>query len=186
MADIKNSTRIYTAVAMLIEPDVESLLEPSIHKAIEENNTNIDDDDSAGMVGISIAIFILILVGTVSSFFIPYLSSACYFAFILTCECYYTKKYYNLNMEPHVNKRLATSTLITIILLFILLSCESPVFYFDETTVGTTFISDAQIKVPFYISLVLIYCGIFTWYCPLRRIFIIVLCTCHFVVRIVD
>lgn len=185
MADIK----IDTAVA-IIEPDVESSLEPSVHK---ENNTIIDDDVimdetiSWNMVGMGIAMFILILVGTVSSFFIPYLNSACYFAVILTCECYYTKKYYNLNEEPHVNKRLATSTLITIILLFILLSCETPVFYLDETTVGTTFISsDAQIKVPFYISLVLIYCGIFTWYCPLRRIFIIVLCTCHFVVRIVD
>jgi hypothetical protein len=183
MADIK----IDTAVA-IIEPDVESSLEPSVHKAIEENNTIIDDDDNAGnMVGMGIAMFILILVGTVSSFFIPYLNSACYFAVILTCECYYTKKYYNLNEELHVNKRLATSTLITLILLFILLSCESPVFYFDETTtVGTTFISSDAQKVPFYISLVLIYCGIFTWYCPLRRIFILVLCTCHFVVRIVD
>lgn len=176
MADIKNSTRIDTAVAMLIEPDdVESLLEPSVHNAIEENNPIIDN---AGMVGMGIAMFILILVGTVSSFFIPYLSSACYFAFILTCECYYTKKYYNLNEEPHVQTRLATSTLVILILLFLLLSGETPVFYFDETTVGTT--------MPFYISLVLIYCGIFTWYCPLRRLFIIVLCTCHFVVRIVD
>jgi hypothetical protein len=82
MADIKNSTRIDTAVAIM---DVESSLEPSVHKAIEENN--IDDDESAGMVGMGIAMLILILVGTVSSFFIPYLSSACYFAFILTCEC---------------------------------------------------------------------------------------------------
>jgi hypothetical protein len=188
---IKNSTRIDTAVAMLIEPDdVESSLKPSVHKAIEENITIIDadDDDSAGMVGMGIVMFILILGGTVSSFFIPYLSSACYFAVILTCECYYTTKTkYNLNEEPHVNKRLATSTLITLILLFILLSCETPVYYLDETTtVGTTFISSDAQKVIFYISLVLIYCGIFTWYCPLRCIFIIVLCTCHFVVRIVD
>ena len=52
-------------------PDVESQ-ESIVPKTMEENTTMINDDDNAGK-GMGIAIFVLIIVGTVSAFLLPYL-----------------------------------------------------------------------------------------------------------------
>jgi hypothetical protein len=103
-------------------PDVESH-ESTFPKAMEENTTRIEDDDNAGK-GMGIAIFILIIIGTVSAFFtqrrVRYLSSPCYItalvlASVLTCGCCCAKNY---NLKPHV-KKMATATLVTLVLLFI-------------------------------------------------------------------
>ena len=94
-------------------PDVESQ-EPK--EVMEENTTMIDEDDNAGK-GMGI---VILIVGTVSAFFLPYLSSPCYIAAlvlasVLTCGCCCAKNY---NLKPHV-KKMATATLVTLILLFI-------------------------------------------------------------------
>ena len=129
---------VVTAVAMSA-PDVESQ-ESTAPKAVEDNTTMIDDNDNAGM-GMGIAIFILIIIGTVSAFFSPYLSSACYvaalvLASVLTCGCCCAKNY---NLKPHV-KKMATATLVTLILLFIVSTILSVILVnsvmngYDETT----------------------------------------------------
>jgi hypothetical protein len=117
MSDIKNTTPIATAVAMSAQ-DVESQ-EPK--EVMEEHTTTpmIEYDDNAGK-GMGIAMFVLIIVGFVSAFFLPYISSACYIAAlvlasILTCGCCCAKQY---KLKPGV-KKMATATLITLILLFI-------------------------------------------------------------------
>jgi hypothetical protein len=124
-------------------PDVESQ-ESTIPKAMEENTTIIIDDDDNDGKGMGIAIFILIIIGTVSAFFIPYLSSACYIAAlvlasVLTCGCCCAKNY---NLKPHV-KKMATATLVTLVLLFIVSTIVAVMVFqtlitvmdgYDETT----------------------------------------------------
>ena len=161
-------------------PDVESQ-ESTFPRAMEENTTRIDDDDNDGK-GMGIAIFILIIIGTVSAFFIPYLSSACYIAAlvlasVLTCGCCCAKNY---NLKPHV-KKMATATLVTLVLLFIVSTIVAVMVFqtlitvmdgYDETT-GTfsdiTSVPNAimlltlSIIVYVLIGLALIFSGIFTW-----------------------
>ena len=124
-------------------PDVESQ-ESTVPKTMEENTTMIiNDNDNAGK-GMGIAIFVLIIVGLVSAFFLPYISSACYIAAlvlasVLTCGCCCAKNY---NLKPHV-KKMATATLVTLVLLFIvsailtvmvIQSVVSVMGGYDETT----------------------------------------------------
>ena len=126
-------------------PDVESQESTiTIPKAMEENTTIIIDDDDNDGKGMGIAIFILIIIGTVSAFFIPYLSSACYIAAlvlasVLTCGCCCAKNY---NLKPHV-KKMATATLVTLVLLFIVSTIVAVMVFqtlitvmdgYDETT----------------------------------------------------
>lgn len=121
-------------------PDVESQ-ESTVPKAMEENTTMIIDDDENAGKGMGIAIFVLLIVGTVSAFFIPYLSSACFIAAlvlasVLTCGCCCAKNY---NLKPHV-KKMATATLVTLVLLFIVSIISTVILVkslmdgYDETT----------------------------------------------------
>jgi hypothetical protein len=179
MSDIKNSTPIVTAVAMSAQ-DVESQ-EPK--EVMEQHTaatttTMIEYDDNAGK-GMGIAMFVLIMVGFVSSFFLPYLSSPCYIAAlvlasILTCGCCCAKQY---KLKPGA-KKMATATLITLILLFVVsaigtfMLMQSIMDTYDPTT-GT--ISEDSINVYaktllpvgivtyILIGLALIFSGIFTW-----------------------
>jgi hypothetical protein len=177
MSDIKNSTPIVTAVAMGAQ-DVESQ-EPK--EVMEEHTTTpmIEYDDNAGK-GMGIAMFVLILVGFVSAF-IPYLnfiSSACYIAAlvlasILTCGCCCAKQY---KLKPGV-KKMATATLITLILLFIVstigtfMLIQSMMDTYDPTTgtVSEDISFYAKMLLPvaiityILIVLALIFSGIFTW-----------------------
>ena len=170
-------------------PDVESQ-ESIVPKTMEENTTMINDDDNAGK-GMGIAIFVLIIVGTVSAFLLPYLyiSLPCYFAalvlaYVLTCGCCCAKNY---NLKPHV-KKMATATLVTLVLLFIvstILSVGSVMVLqsvislhhgYDETTGTfsdtTWYINGTMILILsiigyvlflLLICLALIFSGIFTW-----------------------
>ena len=148
-------------------PDVESQ-EPA-------STTIINDNDNAGK-GMGIAIFVLIIVGTVSAFFLPYISSACYIAAlvlasVLTCGCCCAKNY---NLKPHV-KKMATATLVTLILLFIVSTIltvmlfQSDVYdettgtFSDNTSVNGTMILILSIIGYVLIGLALIFSGIFTW-----------------------
>ena len=149
MSDIKNTTPIATAVAMSAQ-DVESQEPKEVME--QHTTTTIEYDDNAGK-GMGIAMFVLILVGFVSAF-IPYLnfiSSACYIAAlvlasILTCGCCCAKQY---KLKPGV-KKMATATLITLILLFIVstigavILIQSIMDTYDPTT-GT--ISEDSINV---------------------------------------
>ena len=63
-------------------PDVESQ-ESTVPKTMEENTTMINDDDNAGK-GMGIAIFVLLIIGTVSAFFLPYQLSMLY---CRACAC---------------------------------------------------------------------------------------------------
>ncbi len=173
--DIKNSTPIAVAVAMSA-PDVESQ-EPK--EVMEENTTMIDVDDNAGK-GMGIAMFVLIIVGFVSPFFIPYISLPCYIAAlvlasVLTCGCCCVKQY---NLKPHV-KKMPTTTLITLILLFIVnIIVLVMIFQVMVLQVGTydpttgTFDTSVSVNVVLLtlsiigyilIGLALIFSGIFTW-----------------------
>ena len=153
-------------------PDVESQ-EPK--EVMEENTTMIDDDDNAGK-GMGIAMFVLIIVGFVSAFFIPYISSACYIAAlvlasVLTCGCCCVKQY---NLKPHV-KKMATATLITLILLFVVniiyvlvwvmlqVGTYDPTTGTFDTSVNETMILILSIIGYILIGLALIFSGIFTW-----------------------
>ena len=159
------------AVAMSA-PDVESQ-EPK--EVMEENTTMIDDDDNAGK-GMGIAMFVLIIVGFVSAFFIPYISSACYIAAlvlasVLTCGCCCVKQY---SLKPHV-KKMATATLITLILLFVVniiyvlvwvmlqVGTYDPTTGTFDTSVNETMILILSIIGYILIGLALIFSGIFTW-----------------------
>ena len=146
---------VVTTAVRMSAPDVESQ-ESTVPEAMEENTTIIDDDDNAGK-GMGIAIFVLLIIGTVSAFFIPlwYIGLASYiFAFVLasvlTCGCCCAKNY---NLKPHV-KIMATATLVTLVLLFI-----------SKTT---WYINGTMILIPSIIGyvltgLALIFSGIFTW-----------------------
>ena len=123
---------VVTTAVRKSAPDVESQ-EPS-------STTMVDDNDNAGK-GMGIAIFVLLIVRTVSAFFLPYISSACYIAAlvlasVLTCGCCCAKNY---NLKPHV-KKMATATLVTLILLFIVSTILSVILVisfmngYDETT----------------------------------------------------
>ena len=126
---------VVTTAVRMSAPDVESQ-EPA-------STTMVDDNDNAGK-GMGIAIFVLLIVGLVSAFFLPYISSACYIAAlvlasVLTCGCCCAKNY---NLKPHV-KKMATATLVTLVLLFIvsailtvmvIQSVVSLVDEYDETT----------------------------------------------------
>ena len=126
-------------VVRMSAPDVESQ-ESTVPKAMKENTTMINDVDNAGK-GMGI---VILIVGTVSAFFLPYLSSPCYIAAlvlasVLTCGCCCAKNY---NLKPHV-KKMATATLVTLVLLFIvsailtvmvIQSFVSLVDGYDETT----------------------------------------------------
>ena len=185
---------VVTTAVRMSAPDVESQEpasttmindnESTVPKTMEENKTMINDDDNAGM-GMGIAIFVLLIIGTVSAFFLPYISSACYIAAlvlasVLTCGCCCAKNY---NLKPHV-KKMATATLFTLILLFIvstiayvmvIQSVISLMDGYDETT--GTFSDDTSVNgtmtwtlsiigyVLFLllICLALIFSGIFTW-----------------------
>ena len=158
---------------------------------MEENTTMFNDNDNAGK-GMGIAMFVLIIVGTVSAFFLPYLSSACHIAAlvlasVLTCGCCCAKNY---NLKPHV-KKMATATLVTLILLFIVSTILSVILvisfmngydettgtfsddtlYYDETTgtfiditlVNVTLLLTLSIIGYVLIGLALIFSGIFTW-----------------------
>jgi hypothetical protein len=146
----------------------------------QHTTTTIEYDDNAGK-GMGIAMFVLIIVGFVSAF-IPYLnfiSSACYIAAlvlasILTCGCCCAKQY---KLKPRA-KKMATATLITLILLFVVsaigtfMLVQSITDSYDPTT-GT--ISEDSINVYakmllpvgivtyILIGLALIFSGIFTW-----------------------
>ena len=162
-------------------PDVESQ-ESTVPKTMEENPTMIDEDDNAGK-GMGIAIFVLLIIGTVSAFFIPYISSACIIAAlvlasVLTCRCCCAKNY---NLKPHVRK-MATETLATLVVLFIVdigLSVIATQYGYDEMT-GTFnddiwYYDETIGKSPFdklltgaiiwcvLMGLALIFSGIFTW-----------------------
>jgi hypothetical protein len=145
--DQPTSPIVVTTAVRMSAPDVESQ-ESTVPKTMEENTTMIiNDNDNAGK-GMGIAIFVLLIVGTVSAFllpYLPYISSACYIAAlvlasVLTCGCCCAKNY---NLKPHV-KKMATATLVTLILLFILYtiafshgysqSVVSLVDGYDETT----------------------------------------------------
>ena len=175
MSDIKNTTPIATAVAMSAQ-DVESQ-EPK--EVMEEHTTTpmIEYDDNAGK-GMGIAIFVLIIVGFVSAFFFPFLSSPCYIAAlvlasILTCGCCCAKQY---KLKPRA-KKMATATLITLILLFVVsaigtfMLVQSITDSYDPTTgtVSEDISFYAKMLLPvaiityILIVLALIFSGIFTW-----------------------
>jgi len=163
---------VVTTAVRMSAPDVESQ-EPA-------STTIINDNDNAGK-GMGIAIFVLIIVGTVSAFFLPYISSACYIAAlvlasVLTCGCCCAKNY---NLKPHV-KKMATATLFTLILLFIVSTIayvmviqsvislmdgydETTGTFSDNTSVNGTMILILSIIGYVLIGLALIFSGIFTW-----------------------
>ena len=111
------------------------------------------------------------------------ISSACYIAAlvlasVLTCGCCCAKNY---NLKPHV-KKMATATLVTLILLFIVstilsvgsvMAFQSVIFMmdgYDETTAtyinGTMILTLAIIGYVLFLLLIclaLIFSGIFTW-----------------------
>ena len=173
MADIKNSTPVVTAIAMSA-PDVESQEPTSNVPKVMEDNT-MADDDNAGK-GMGIAIYVLIVVGLASGFFVPPLSSACMIAAIvlasiLTCGCCCAKEY---NLKPHV-KNMATATLVALILLVIVdiiiavilvtaITYEyTSIGMLSETSVNVGMLLPVSIVAYVLIGLTLVFSGIFTW-----------------------
>ena len=166
--DQPTSPVVVTTAVRMSAPDVESQKPAS--------TTMVHDDDNAGK-GMGIAMFVLIIVGTVSAFFIPYLSSACHIAAlvlasVLTCGCCCAKNY---NLKPHV-KKMATATLVTLILLFVVniiyvlvwvmvlqVGTYDPTTGTFDTSVNETMILILSIIGYILIGLALIFSGIFTW-----------------------
>jgi hypothetical protein len=106
-----------------------------------------DEQDDAGKE-LGIALFCTILVGAITSFFLPTLSLVCQIiaimlASILTCSCCCAAKY---NFKPHV-KKWATATLVTMCLLIILQIIAATIIFTSagEEMSSTGTISDEAI-----------------------------------------
>ncbi len=102
-----------------------------------------DEQDDAG-TKLGIALFCTILVGAITSFFLPTLSLVCQIiaivlASILTCSCCCASNY---NLKPHV-KKWATATLVTMWLLIILQFISAIITAEEMSSTGT--ISDEAI-----------------------------------------
>ena len=174
MTDFKNSTPIATVDVIVPPNDVESQTQEQF---ISEATHAVTDDSFVGK-GMGIAIFVLIIVGFVSSFFLPFLSLPCMLTAIvlesvLTCGCCCAKDY---NLAPHV-KKWATGTLVTLCLMItiqiitavLLLTALSEEFASTGTVTESSIYSAAASLLPLSIAyyvlvaLALVFSAMFTW-----------------------
>jgi len=156
MGEVKNSTgniasnvhdamAVTSAVPLSQVPDIESPPEPpqqATATALENEH-----DDPGKRLGI--VLFCNILVGLITTFFLPFVSIVCQISAIviasaLTCGCCCAA---NSNLEPRV-KKLAAATLVALCILIILQSIATVIIFaaVDEEVSSTATISDSTVN----------------------------------------
>ena len=202
MGEVKNSTgdiasnvhaiAVASAVPLSQVPDIESQWRPEEPTAPTAPNFESQmrhvpqqattaalghEHDDAGK-GLGIALFCNILVGIITSFFLPYVSIVCQIsaivlASVLTCGCCCAANY---NLKPHV-KKWATATLVTLCLVVILQIIATVIVYtavgeevsstgtISESTANAVVASLVPISIPLYIlyALALVFSGLFSF-----------------------